>query len=64
MAEAITKEQVKQVLTALGEDGLLDFPVYEWKNGVGYFEFTELSANLILATDEKTQQIADYINWG
>jgi hypothetical protein len=62
LSTTITNEQVKQVLQALGEDGLLDFHIAWDKNGVGYFEYTELSHDLITASDDTIQGITDYAN--
>jgi hypothetical protein len=58
----ITHEQVKAVLTVLGEDALLDLPIAWDKNGVGFFEYTELSARLILAPAEWITDIMDAVN--
>lgn len=62
MAANVTAEQVRAVLTALGEDALLSLPIAWNNNGVGYFEYTELSARLILADDEWVEEITTYIN--
>lgn len=62
LTTTVTNEQVRAVLTALGEDKLLDFPIAWDKNNVGYLEYTELSARLVLADDGFVQSVADYIN--
>jgi hypothetical protein len=62
LSTTITNEQVEQVLTALGEDGLLNFHIAWDKNGVGYFEYTELSHDLITASKDTIQSITDYAN--
>jgi hypothetical protein len=62
MSTTVTNEQVAQVLTALGEDGLLNFHIAWDKNGVGYFEYSELSYELISASAETIQGITDYAN--
>jgi hypothetical protein len=62
MSTTITNTQVEQVLTALGEDGLLNFHIAWDKNGVGYYEYTELAHDLITASPETIQSITDYAN--
>lgn len=56
----ITNEQVKAVLTALGEEFTIDIPAVH--NASGYWiEYSELNAYLILADEATVEEVAEYV---
>lgn len=56
----ITNEQVKAVLTALGQEFTIDIPAVHNKDGY-WIEYTELNAYLILANEATVEGIAEYV---